>query len=144
MAKSTKPITPAKRKKIIADYAACGNYSEVGRKYGLAPNTIKSLVKKDPAAAKLCEQKAQEQSLDAVEYLSARGEKITSLLDKMIDAMEVKVDNLDMFTNLKDIATAFGIVVDKAFKAAEIKAAANQTAKNGMLETIIEAVKRIE
>lgn len=126
MGKSTKPVSPARRKKIIADYAMCGNYSEVARKHGVTPNTIKNIVQGDPKATKLCEQKAEEQSQDAISYLQNNGMRIAQLLETLLDAMEKKAKTLDMFTNIKDLATAFGIVTDKAVKAAEI-AHANRT-----------------
>jgi hypothetical protein len=131
VAKSTRPIAPAKRKKIIAEYAACGNYREVGRKYGISDKTVKNIVQNDPSFTQLSAQKAEEQTQDAVNYLIENGNRISRLMGKLLDAIESKSENIDMFTNIKDLATAFGIVADKAFKAAEIKAAATQSENEG-------------
>ena len=38
----------------------------------------------------------------------------------MIEKMEEKVENIDMFTNVKDLATAYGIIVDKDMKFLEL------------------------
>lgn len=125
MGKSTKPISPARRKKIIADYAMCGNYSEVARKHSVTPNTIKNIVQGDPKATKLCEQKAEEQSQNALQYLESQGGRINRLLGKILDAMEEKAEKVDMFTNIKDLAWSFGVLSDKALKVLEIKASIN-------------------
>jgi hypothetical protein len=42
------------------------------------------------------------------------------ILDKLLNAIEEKSENIDMFTNIKDLATAYGILLDKELKVAEI------------------------
>lgn len=121
MAKSTKPVSPARRKKIIADYAQCRNYSEVARKYGVTRNTVKNIVNGDPKAAELCRQKAEEQTKDALDMLNSRNDRMVGLVDDMLNALGEKVKKPDMFTNAKDLATALGILVDKIVKIQEIK-----------------------
>ena len=43
------------------------------------------------------------------------------ILDKILKAIEEKSDNIDMFTNIKDLATAYGIILDKELKFIEIR-----------------------
>lgn len=38
-----KHLTDAKKKKIIADYVGCGNYSEVARKNKVSKDTVRRL-----------------------------------------------------------------------------------------------------
>ena len=43
------------------------------------------------------------------------------ILDKILKAIETKADDIDMFTNIKDLATAYGIILDKELKVLELK-----------------------
>ena len=45
----------------------------------------------------------------------SRKMKFTDLKD-----IEEKADNIDMFTNIKDLATAYGIILDKELKVLEL------------------------
>ena len=55
-----------------------------------------------------------------------------TIVDKLLKAIENKADNLDNFTNIKDVASAYGIIIDKELKLREIK---NQTSnsENGVV-----------
>lgn len=114
------PISEKKRKLIIADYAARKNYSEVARMHGISANGVKKIVQRDPKCAELCEQKEIENTQSVLEYMDSQSARKKSLLDKLLMAMEDKTDNLDMFTNIKDLATAYGILTDKEIKLAEL------------------------
>ena len=43
-----KHLTDREKKKIIADYAECGNYSQVARKHKVSFDTVKRVVISDP------------------------------------------------------------------------------------------------
>ena len=47
-----KHLTDREKKKIIADYAECGNYSQVARKHKVSFDTVKRVVISDPETVK--------------------------------------------------------------------------------------------
>ena len=60
------------------------------------------------------------------------------ILDKILKAIEKKVDNIDMFTNIKDLATAYGIILDKELKFIEMqRGSANNEDLNKVKELLI-------
>ena len=112
--------TEKEKKQIIADYIECHNYSEVGRKYNMSGNAIKKIVLADKESSKLFEQKSKKNTEEVLEAIKKRSKKKIKLIDKILKAMDGKLDNLDMFTNIKDLATAYGIIMDKELKIREL------------------------
>ena len=53
--------------------------------------------------------------------MKKRNQKKIDLIDKIFKAMDGKLNNVDMFTNIKDLATAYGIIMDKELKIQELK-----------------------
>ena len=47
-----KHLTDSQKKKIIADYTECENYSQVARKYKVSFDTVKRTVLNDPETVK--------------------------------------------------------------------------------------------
>lgn len=104
-------LTDKTRKRIIADYVACGNYSEVARKYGVARNTVKAIVAKDGETAEKCRQKKAESTADILAYMETQKNTVCNLLDKFLAALAD--DDKIQRANVQQLATALGIVVDK-------------------------------
>ena len=121
MSKVRKKLTDKKKKLIIADYIDCGNYSEVARKHGVSDTTVRKLVNTDSESLKKIEQKKEENTKDVLEYMDSLNEKKKSIINKLLLAIEDKADKLDSFTNIKDVASAYGIIIDKEIKLREIK-----------------------
>lgn len=115
-------LTDKQKKEIIAYYVECQNYSEVGRKFDLNESTIRSIVKKEnkKEITEKCEQKNKENTEEVLEAMKKRSKTKIHLLDKIFEAMDGKLDNIDMFTNIKDLATAYGIIMDKELKIMEL------------------------
>lgn len=120
-------LTDKQKKKIIADYVDSGNFCDVGRKNGVPESTVRHVVKtnKDIDVAKLCEEKKRENTQSTLEYMETQHETKKRILDKLLKAIEEKSDKIDMFTNVKDLATAYGILIDKELKYAEIHSKIN-------------------
>lgn len=116
----TKPISDKKRKLIVADYSALQNYSEVARKHGISPNGVKKIVQRDPVSAELCEQKQQENTQSVLEYLDGLSELKKEIMLDILKGIQKKAKDLDMFTNIKDLGTTYGILADKELKLAEM------------------------
>lgn len=121
MSKVRKKLTDKKKKLIVADYIDCGNYSEVARKHGVSDTTVRKLVNTDSESLKKIEQKKKENTKDVLEYMDSLNEKKKSIINKLLLAIEDKADKLDSFTNIKDVASAYGIIIDKEIKLREIK-----------------------
>ena len=131
-------LTDKQKKEIIADYVECQNYSETARKYKIADVTVRDIVKKDKETSKKLEQKSKENTEEVLEAMKKRSKKKIQLLDKLFEAMDGKLDNIDMFTNIKDLATAYGIIMDKELKVYELKLKDKEISKPQ------ETVQRIE
>lgn len=127
MSKVRKKLTDKKKKLIIADYIECGNYSEVARKHNVSDTTVRKLVKSDKTSSEKIEQKKEENTQDVLAYMDSLKDRKKTIVDKLLRAIEDKADNLDNFTNIKDVASAYGIIIDKELKLREIK---NQTSKS--------------
>lgn len=132
MSKVRKKLTDKKKKLIIADYIECGNYSEVARKHNISDTTVRKLVKSDENSSKKIEQKKEENTQDVLAYMDSLKNRKKVIVEKLLTAIEDKADNLDSFTNIKDVASAYGIIIDKELKLREIK---NQTSnsENGVV-----------
>lgn len=105
-------------------YAECGNYCEVARRFGVSANTIKNIVKKDPAFSEKCAQKKDEQSRDALHYIESTVNGVKRFGDYLIDdrlnplANKEELDKL----NPRDLTVIYGTLIDKVLKARELAA----------------------
>lgn len=115
-----KRLTDKKKKEIIAHYTETQNYRETARMFDISPNTVKSLINKNEEIAQICTQKNIENTKSVLQAMEEKKQGKIDLLDKMLNAMHSKLDNLDMFTNIKDLATAYGIILDKEIKIKEL------------------------
>lgn len=115
-------LTDKQKKKIIADYISNGNYSETARMNGnISPNTVKKLVQEDTEFANKCEQKKEENIKDILDYMDSIADDQKEIIDLSLKAMKKKLKNPDAFTSVKDIATVYGVIFDKAMKLKEIR-----------------------
>lgn len=116
-------LTDKQKKKIIADYIENQNIRETARINNVDKMTVKRLIDSnyDEDLIQKATQKKQENTLSTLEYMEKQHETKKRIMDKILKAIEQKADNIDMFTNIKDLATAYGIIVDKELKALELK-----------------------
>jgi hypothetical protein len=129
-------LTDKQKKEIIASYVECENYSEVGRRFNLDEKTIRNIVKNDKEFPKIAEQKREENTKEVLEAMKERNSKKIAIIDKIFEAMEGKLKNIDMFTNIKDLATAYGIILDKELKFKELEIKNKETGKEGNIQRI--------
>ena len=121
MASRTK-LTDKQKKKIIADYINNENYSETARMNNVSIEAARQVVKADKTVMKKLEAKKEENTQSTIEYMQTQHETKKRILDKLLKAIEHKANNIDdMFTNIRDLATAYGILVDKELKVLELK-----------------------
>lgn len=116
-------LTDKQKKKIIADYVEMGSYNAVAKKHGVSDSTVKRVVLSSPKTTKKAEEKKEQNTADMLTYMDSRKHKAQDVLDAYLDAMMDK-DRIAM-ASLNQIATAFGIIVDKFTKVAELKQPTN-------------------
>ena len=134
-------ITDLEKKNIVADYVDCQNYSEVARKYNVSVEAIRRIDKEDDEIVKKHATKKEENTQTTIEYMQTQHETKKRILDKILTAIESKAEDVDMFTNIKDLATAYGIILDKELKVLELK---NRSADNSELTKLDELLKEIK
>ena len=115
-------LTDLEKKKIIADYVDNQNYSETAKMNNVSVDTVRRLVLNDDEIVNNLKQKKEENTQTTIEYMQTQHETKKRILDKILTAIEKKADNIDdMFTNIKDLATAYGIILDKELKVLELQ-----------------------
>lgn len=113
-------LTDLEKKQIIASYIECENYSEVARRFNVSDVAVRNIVMANEETSEKLEQKREENTQEVLEAMTKRNKKKIELIDKIFEAMDGKLDNVDMFTNIKDLATAYGIIMDKELKIKEL------------------------
>ena len=135
-------LNDQQRKKIIADYIETQNYLETARRNGVSDFTVKATVNKNKETSKKLEQKKIENTQTTLEYMQTQHETKKRILDKLLKGIEVKASDIDMFTNVKDLATAYGIILDKELKILEIQREKN--AANDELSKVKELLTELK
>ena len=123
-------LTDKQKKKIIADYVDNGNYSETARINNTTDTTVRTISKdnKDMTLEKM-EQKKQQNTKDILEYMEETKEKRQKVINLCLEKMEERL-NKDELMNIKDIATAYGVLVDKSLKVNEMNGTGNNSNTN--------------
>ena len=118
-----KKKTDKEIKEIIAYYLDCNNYSETARKFGMSDTGVKKLIDRESnkESTKLLEEKKNNNTQEIMQDMDDRKETVKRLLGKLLKGIEDKIDNVDMFTSIRDIAMAYGTIVDKEFKRQELE-----------------------
>lgn len=138
-------LTDKQKKKIIADYVETQNYSETARINNVNEKTARRIIKEqdNEDMVKKAEQKKLENTQTTLEYMEEQHQTKKEIIDNLLNAINEKSKNVDMFTNVRDLATAYGILIDKELKYAEIKSNTNiNTEKNGILNELIGALNK--
>lgn len=123
-------LTDKQKKKIIADYVDNSNYSETARMNNTTDTTVRTIIKdnKDITLKKM-EQKKQQNTKDILEYMEETKDKRKKVIDLCLEKMEERL-NKDELMNIKDIATAYGVLVDKSLKVNEMNGNGNNSNAN--------------
>lgn len=136
-------LTDKQKKKIIADYVENQNYCETARMNNVDESTVRRIVKSkdNKEITKLTEQKKLENTQSTIEYMQNQHESKKRILDKILKAIEEKADNVDMFTNIKDLATAYGIILDKELKVLELNSKNSNSDELAKVDEILKELK---
>lgn len=104
-------ITDEIKKKIILEYVECENYTAVAKKFGVSRATVTDVVKSDKELSEKLRDKKRENAQSVCEHLEKSRDKAILLIDKCLE--ELSNSERIQTTGTKDLATTFGIVVDK-------------------------------
>lgn len=134
-------LTDKEEKKIIADFVETNNYSETGRLNGVSDKTVKRVIDRqdDKEMVKRVEEKKKENTISTLEYMEKQHETKKRVLDKLLRGIELKADdikNIDKM-NIKDLATAYGIILDKELKLKEIEQKLNENTNFDSINSMI-------
>lgn len=132
------------KKEIVADYINCQNYSKVARKWNVTSEAIRLIVKasKDDVFKKL-ETKKMENTQTTLEYMQTQHETKKRILDKLLKGIEIKSEDIEC-SSIKELATAYGIILDKELKVLELQKQQQETKSNGVLDDLMEALKNVK
>ena len=114
-------LTDKERKQIIAEYVDLQSYNKVAKKYNISATTVKKWVLKDTESVKKCEQKKAENTKTMLDMISKTSTKRLNVTSKIVDAIDDKVEKIDQSTNVRDLSTAYGTLVDKELKFLEMQ-----------------------
>ena len=143
-------LTDKQKKKIIADYVDNNNYSETARINNISETSVRRIVKGNESITEKVEQKKEENTQDMFEYMKNKDNDKKRIVDLCFEALDKKLSNLDMFTNVKDIATVYGIIMDKELKFRELELRKQEienqkntsVANNGIITDLIGALNK--
>lgn len=117
-------LTDKQKKKIIADYTENGNYRETARINSVAVDTVRRIIlknKDNQDFVKKSTEKKEENTKDILEYMDSIVKDQKEVIDLSLQVLKDKLKNPDLFTNVRDVATVYGVIFDKALKYKEMK-----------------------
>lgn len=116
-------LTDEQKKKIISDYVETNNYCETARKNNISETTVRRICKdeKNEEIKEKVEQKKVENTKAMLEMISETNNKRLNVISKLVNAIDEKATNLDFFTSVRDLASAYGVMIDKELKFAEMQ-----------------------
>lgn len=108
---SAKKLSDKKIKNIIAERAEGASYNSLAKKYKISVNTVKKYCMTDPEFAQKCKQKKEENEKSVLDHMETKAEEVCGLLDALL--VELSSPERIKESSTRDIATVFGILVDK-------------------------------
>ena len=138
-----KQKTDKEQKEIIAYFLECNNYSQTARKFGMSDTGVRKIIKRSAGkeSTKQLEEKKNNNTQEVIKDMDDRKETVKRVLGKLMQNIEDKCDNVDMFTTLRDLAMAYGTIVDKEFKRQELELKKKELESDDSLNgSIIQAI----
>ncbi len=114
-------LTDKQKQKITADYIETQNYSKVARMNNVSDTTVAKIVKDNEEVAKKLELKKEETTKTMLEMIDNTSNERLEAISELVKAINTKAKSIDMFTNVRDLAMAYGTLVDKEFKFKEMQ-----------------------
>lgn len=124
-------LTDKQKKKIIADFVECGNYSQVARKHKVSFDTVKRVVTRDSETVKKVEEKKEQNTADILAFMDGKKQDVCDIISLYLKYLQ-DPNKLDR-ASVQSIATSLGIIIDKFTRDAEKKP------ETGIFENIVKA-----
>lgn len=105
-----KRLTDKERKKIIADYVATGTIAGAARLNGVSRPTVRGILAKENGVVAKLQHKKEQNTVEILEALGNQTPKVLKFVDASLDRL---LEALPDAKNVRDIATAVGIMIDK-------------------------------
>lgn len=113
-------LTDKKKKKIVADYIKNQNYRETARINGVSVNSVRNIVANNKNIEQKLTQNNEQNTIDTIEYLKSQTTTKNRIVSKLLKSIEIKSEDIER-ANIKDLAMAYGILIDKELKILEIQ-----------------------
>lgn len=137
-------LTDKQKKKIIADYIDNNNYSETARINNISETSVRRIVKGNEGITEKVEQKKEENTQDMFKYIETKNKEKKKIIDLCFKALNDKLEKTDIFTNVKDIITVYGILIDKELKFKELEIKRQELNSNKKIDGRITIVNDLE
>lgn len=105
------PLTDEQERRIVADYAATGNYEEAGRRNGVTGMSARRVVLRREDLRDEAREAAGAVNQTMEEYLQGQQDRVRSIIDIYLEALT----DLDRFEKLTPVqlSTVIGTLIDK-------------------------------
>ena len=113
-------LTNKKKQKIIADYVKSQNLRATARQNNVSDYCVKKIVTESKDIEQRIAQNNEQNTLDTLEYLKTQSKIKNRLVGKLLKSMEIKTEDIEK-ANIKDLAMAYGIIIDKELKLLELQ-----------------------
>ena len=137
-------LTDKQKKKVIADYVDNNNYSETARINNISETSVRRIVKGNEGITEKVEQKKEENTQDMFKYIETKNKEKKKIIDLCFKALNDKLEKTDIFTNVKDIITVYGILIDKELKFKELEIKRQELNSNKKIDGRITIVNDLE
>lgn len=137
-------LTDKQKKKIIADYVDNNNYSETARINNISETSVRRIVKGNEGITEKVEQKKEENTQDMFKYIETKNKEKKKIIDLCFKALNDKLEKTDIFTNVKDIITVYGILIDKELKFKELEIKRQELNSNKKIDGRITIINDLE
>jgi gamma-glutamyl phosphate reductase len=135
-------LTDKQKKKIIADYIKNTNYRETARINGVSVNSVRNIVMNNESVEKKLTEKEEQNTLDTLDYLKSQTTTKNRIVSKLLKSIEIKSEDIEK-ANIRDLAMAYGILIDKELKILEIQKS-KQEMNNGLdkVQQLLEEIQK--
>jgi len=86
-------------------------------------------------------QKQEQESKDIIEYMESKKNDTQRVLDKLLKGIEVKAEDFDKM-DLKGLATAYGVILDKQLKILEMQRGTGSTEQINKVQELLEKLDK--
>ena len=104
-------LTDKQKKKIIADYVECQNYSAVARRFKVSRTTVQRVVAADNELCEKVQNKKDENTQSILDYMDSKSEDVKEIIGLLLS--DLKDEGKRKRAGLMQTATTLGIVIDK-------------------------------